>query len=1023
MQTDHLTYDLKTKQWSGPFPALNSPRTLVLGFGDPAFIDDPDAFRALHGAFPDSIVAGCSASGEIIGRSLADEVLAVTVTRFDHTGVQAASVVCTEASFSYGAGEELGRKLKAPSLRAVFILSDGLRVNGAELVRGLKSMLGENVIVTGGLAGDGERFERTWVGLGDTVGSGLVVAVGFCGDQLVVSHSSKGGWETLGPRHLVTKAKDNVIYELDDRPALAVYKEALGAQPSMLLEAARRHPLTLRSTSDDQHPVVRTLLAVDEEQQSMTFEGEVSMGQLVQVMRSDLERLIGGAATAAASAREQAGIEAQDTLAVAVSGAGRRRALGSRTVEEIEALAQELPAGATVTGFYSYGELSPVTDGSDLQHETMSLTTFSESSPSLPRVPDLGEEKEASTSLPTAASDLPTELLRFAEGSNGVTQRADQNSEAMRAPTTSDSQHFSENVAALNRSTSSRADQSSEALVMTSAPQLLAEGVEVVSGSTSLLAAEISQSMNASATASESMEAESRLAEQQNSASANTSTPATRSAAGEALDEQSAAQIASTPTLENPVMNIKLPSEKASEPTLTSASLDATKDGQLPGIDLTFDGRTHRVTVRHTIDEMLSWPFDALQGELIIDLSLTGGATSTGAQRLIEALTQLDTRVEAVRIEGAPQALLETLGKALPLPGVTVVSAILHADCSMCLLSRPALVDLAEAAHALTGVWPLLAPCPHCHTELDLSFHGPTIAKVLGIRLPEAPAQSVWHRRLTSRRNQAVAGIAALAFIIFGSALMLTPSSKPESTQSALEDSQKGPASPDLPPPWTEQRFQFNADEVLIVGSGSGPSSTEALAPARLDAQLTFIRHALEPLAGTKAYELATRLEAGEDPTQTAARFERQLSDVVVFDRIDAYFSNLANGVASKVRYRVPRAQFDAAVEAYRASKHAFGLTLTQLFPTVATSGREGALLVTAVSPAAAKAGVREGDVLLTAGRRLLPTLAAVMNAAKELNGPVMLGLESKGARRDIRVIAAATPQQASGKNKRTSNE
>ncbi|MCU0699072.1 MAG: FIST C-terminal domain-containing protein, partial [Myxococcaceae bacterium] len=301
-----------------------------------------------------------------------DDVLTVAVTKFEKTSVAAVSAACGEASQSFAVGEGLAKKLNKPSLRAVFVLSDGLKVNGSELVKGLNSALDESVVVTGGLAGDGARFERTWVSLNESVGPGAVVAIGLYGDFLRISHGSKGGWDKFGPERVVTKAEGNVLYELDGKPALSIYKEYLGEKASGLPGTGLLFPLSLRANSKDEKALVRTILAVDEAKQSMTFAGDVPVGFLAQLMKADFERLIGGAATAATTAKKLVGLEDPNTLAIAV--------LGERTEEEVEAVMDVLPKGTKVTGFYSYGELSPYASGRcDLHNQTMTLTTFSES--------------------------------------------------------------------------------------------------------------------------------------------------------------------------------------------------------------------------------------------------------------------------------------------------------------------------------------------------------------------------------------------------------------------------------------------------------------------------------------------------------------------------------------------------------------------------------------------------------------------------------------------------------------------
>lgn len=365
--------------WSvDKLPALDSANTIVIVFGASDFIDNPHPISELLKSYPTSHIVGCSTAGEIFGTDVCDGSLSVGVLRFDHTSIASAVVPVQSAEASYAAGESLAKELTGPSLKSILVLSDGIHVNGSELVRGLNSTLSDSVIVTGGLAGDGEAFERTWVLHEGVPRSGFVSAVGFYGDKIKISHGSKGGWDIFGPERLVTRSDGNILYELDGKPALELYKSYLGDLASGLPATALLFPLALRANSSDQKSIVRTILAVDEDAQSMTFAGDIPHGHLAQLMRANFDRLIDGASEAALMTRNgQNG--AKQTFSIAISCVGRRLVLGERTEEELEATLDVLPEGTQQIGFYSYGEISPYASGNcELHNQTMTLTTISE---------------------------------------------------------------------------------------------------------------------------------------------------------------------------------------------------------------------------------------------------------------------------------------------------------------------------------------------------------------------------------------------------------------------------------------------------------------------------------------------------------------------------------------------------------------------------------------------------------------------------------------------------------------------
>jgi hypothetical protein len=373
------TFSFASGTWSSePDGALDSDRTLVVIFAASNFIDQPAPVQAVIDAYPRSCVIGCSSSGEIHGTRVLDDSLAVAVAKFDHATLRLASARISGIDESFAAGSAIAGQLNKQGLRAVLMLSDGLRVNGSELVRGMNSVLPASVTVTGGLAGDGDRFKRTWVIADRRLAPGFVAAVGLYGEAVRVGHGSKGGWDTFGVERLVTRSRGNILFELDGKPALQLYKEYLGERAGELPAAGLLFPLTLRSGPDEDKRLVRTILGVDEASQSMTFAGDIPEGYYAQLMCANFDRLIQGAGEAALSIGNHAAI-GPAPLAIAISCVGRRLVLGERTEEETEAALEVLPKETRQIGFYSYGEISPYTTGHcDLHNQTMTLTTFSE---------------------------------------------------------------------------------------------------------------------------------------------------------------------------------------------------------------------------------------------------------------------------------------------------------------------------------------------------------------------------------------------------------------------------------------------------------------------------------------------------------------------------------------------------------------------------------------------------------------------------------------------------------------------
>lgn len=363
---------------SGP-AALGESARLVLVFGASPILREPKHFHETKEAYPNAHILGCSTSGEICGTNVFDDSLVITAVHFEHTQLSGAQVKLTRMEESFQAGERLAAALDHSGLVHVFVISDGLNVNGSELVKGLAKNLPSHVAITGGLAGDGARFEQTLVCLDSVPESGTIAVLGFYGDRLKVGYGSRGGWDPFGVEWVVTRSQGNLLYELDGQSALGLYKQYLGEHAAQLPASGLLFPLSLR-LPDSLEPVVRTILAISEEQQSITFAGDVPQGARARFMKANFDRLVDGAGGAAKISYRAIGSASPD-LAILISCVGRKLVLKQRTEEEVEGVRDILGDRTVLTGFYSYGEIAPFTPGAkcDLHNQTMTITTFLES--------------------------------------------------------------------------------------------------------------------------------------------------------------------------------------------------------------------------------------------------------------------------------------------------------------------------------------------------------------------------------------------------------------------------------------------------------------------------------------------------------------------------------------------------------------------------------------------------------------------------------------------------------------------
>jgi hypothetical protein len=350
---------------------------LVLVFGERTLLEQGPWYANFKETYPAASILLCSTSGEIYQSAAHEGSIVATAIQFEKTQIRKAEASISNYQQSFEAGKSLSAALQGDDLKMIFVLSDGSKVNGSDLIKGINENLDAHVSVSGGLAGDAARFEKTLVGLDAEPTEGQIVAIGLYGKDLEVGHGTMGGWDVFGPERQITKSSYNILYEFGGKKALDLYKEYLGKYASELPGAALLFPLSMK-ISQDAEPVVRTILSIDENDGSMVFAGEMPEGAYVNLMKANFDRLIDAAATAA----EQTLLspDKKPDLAILVSCVGRRLALGQRIDEEIEAAKEIFGEHTFMTGFYSYGEISPLATGKcDLHNQTMTITTLTES--------------------------------------------------------------------------------------------------------------------------------------------------------------------------------------------------------------------------------------------------------------------------------------------------------------------------------------------------------------------------------------------------------------------------------------------------------------------------------------------------------------------------------------------------------------------------------------------------------------------------------------------------------------------
>jgi hypothetical protein len=370
-----MKYFIYDGSWNTPLDStLDSENTLVLLFSTYNAKTVQKPLDEINAAFKNSFIIGSSTSGNILMDELKEDSLVMAVLQFSTTKLQLSTKKITATKQSFIIGQEIAQDLNAADLQALFILSDGLNINGSQLTEGLSSVLPPKIKTSGALGGDNEEFLSTWIVVNGKAVEHYVSAIGFYGEDIHFGYASKDGLDKFGVQRVVTRSKDNILYELDGKPALELYKQYLGDKAKDLPASGLYFPISIEN--EDYKEVIRTILAVNHEENSITFAGDVPQGSYVTFMKANHDRII-DAATEAASELLLEDYNGEALLNIAVSCVGRKLTLKQRVEEELEATLDILPKETLQIGLYSYGEISPTNQKCcELHNQTMTLTTI-----------------------------------------------------------------------------------------------------------------------------------------------------------------------------------------------------------------------------------------------------------------------------------------------------------------------------------------------------------------------------------------------------------------------------------------------------------------------------------------------------------------------------------------------------------------------------------------------------------------------------------------------------------------------
>jgi hypothetical protein len=341
---------------------------------------DHDPAALLEGfreASPGTAVVGCTTHGELGPGGPTDGT--VTVAAIGGAGLDVRALTAQHvAGRQRDAGAEIAdtaQQLADHPYRVLVMLTDGRIRDQESILRGAYGVLGASVPLFGGASADGWRMTGGYLFGDDGVFTDAVIGVAI-GSEAPLSIAVRHGWETVGEPMIVTSAHDGRVYTLDDRPALDVYLDRLGAPAEAYTdeEAFKRfalpRPLGVQRRSGVEARNLST--EVDLEGRSIGGGSTIDYGGLTWAMTGDEESILVATDEACQAAIEGLNGEPPAGL-LTFSCAALRAVLGDDGIQREGDRIGKWANGVPFAGFYTYGEIARTRGIDGFHNQTLAV--------------------------------------------------------------------------------------------------------------------------------------------------------------------------------------------------------------------------------------------------------------------------------------------------------------------------------------------------------------------------------------------------------------------------------------------------------------------------------------------------------------------------------------------------------------------------------------------------------------------------------------------------------------------------
>ena len=319
---------------------------------------------------------GASSAGEFTGEEIAEKSIMVMLMDLDPSAFKIFEIESDYAR-SFVAGKKIGEFAKSHFADPSFILMFSLQMSGESLISGINDEVSGRPSIFGGMAGDDLRMKETYTFSHNRFGSDIISVLVLDNNKVEAKGMALCGWQPIGVEHQITKAKDNIVYSINNQPALEVVKQYFGdyydnsLEEDTVLMGAAQYPLQLKRGGSN---ILRAALTANETDGSLFLAGPVSEGDYFKFSVAPGFEVIDETIKGFADYYEQ---NSDADAMILFSCKARHMSLGPLVEEEITGIHNIWKK--PLIGFFCYGEVGQGTSGTSyFYNETCSLVLLKE---------------------------------------------------------------------------------------------------------------------------------------------------------------------------------------------------------------------------------------------------------------------------------------------------------------------------------------------------------------------------------------------------------------------------------------------------------------------------------------------------------------------------------------------------------------------------------------------------------------------------------------------------------------------